>query len=655
MAAFESRTNEQVVYVPKKGVGENEEYEADIELEKMVIKHKDMVKKFSNEHSKLVDLKLRIHFKKQLHERNEKITIAQREVEKSSMKTDKAVESLEVKVKRKELRSMTMIEDIAKSRKDIEDYIAQKTSSLSAKNAMLEIELAEARVESGHLYSLIATMGSKIESLDNDLNATLKILRKNHTCLRGHDWASNDDKREFDELRDQLLENKIKWSENLNEYSDMDREAHALDIYSEASKLNLPTLINNDWHKAFSSQINGERSLPDKENTIFNNDTILIESSVSVTTASLPSPKVETTPPVPIFATIDVGDETTDTLPPTPNLKLKIDEELLPATPKLFANIQNSSFEMLPATPNLKSSESLMGTDVDSTPLPPVLKTLVQKSAYEPSPGVTTPKRAAEEPLDNGTMTKKIKSEGSVCDVTWAVHRETDSIPPTPKETITKPSNLNETFETVTSSPDEIQEPTETCLNETVTLVNKLDKQCELNSPVVKTQPRNLNSTFALDEEPMDVDSTSSAKDILASNTLFNDMSIIQPPPRRTTLSSNHSPIKAGFGVESPILSTRLRSKSLSPSPSRQSTASQQNKKSNNPRQSPRTSGPNALMAPPSKSGTLPRNPRKTPSKNAATPQTGGRSATKKRSLTHSVSTSVLPRPGQTSQPVSFR
>ena len=81
-------------------------------VEKLINLRKTLVDKILNEQSALVNLKMRIHFKKQLHERNEKITIGQKDVEKSEVKTRKAVQALDKKVERKSKMVEQLIEDI---------------------------------------------------------------------------------------------------------------------------------------------------------------------------------------------------------------------------------------------------------------------------------------------------------------------------------------------------------------------------------------------------------------------------------------------------------------------------------------------------------------------------------------------------------------
>jgi len=676
IASYQARIRELEEKV--KGVQSEGEEGNDDKFERLVEMHRGLVMKLSNEHSTLVNLKIRIHFKKQLHERNEKITIGQKDCEKSTMKTAKAVESLEKKVERKESRKKSLIEDIMRSRKEFDQFISNNPSSLRSQNAMLEMQLMEAQAESRHLFSMISTMGSKIETQDTDLNATLKVLRKNHVCLRGHELASNADQKDYDELRDQLLENRLKWSENLNEYSDKDSEIQAVHIYNEAAKLDLPTLQPGERPRSVEQKVLFEETVMGNETAIFNNDTIIVDSEDTFVGKEGPV----TLPVVPVFVRNEAESMFASVLPPTPNLKTKCDDELLPATPKIFASLQNNSFELLPPTPQLDTAPApLIRKESDksfmvATPTPPLLQTLLKKSAYDPevpSSELSTPKRPAQESPTMESASKKARLEVLADDdasSTWADHRETATIPPTPKAEENYP-NLNETYEAVPDSPVAAKPATTgTNLNETVTLVTKLDKQCELNSPVVKTAPRNLNSTFAVDEEPMDVDSTNNARNIppLMSSLSVGDMSIIHPPPilHPLTIASHRSPIKAGMGIPSPTNSQKpSRALSPVPSPLRQSTLldikapGNQAKKSSPtaiPRRSPRNEGTSALMAPPVRTGGMPsaRKGRPTPSKNSTTPQPV-RKTVAKRSLTHSVSTSVLPRPGQPSQPVSFR
>jgi cell division protein FtsB len=64
-------------------------------LENLVSKYKDLVEKLSNEQSMIANLKMRIHFKKQVNERNTMMTIGQSDKEKTESKTANTVHSLE--------------------------------------------------------------------------------------------------------------------------------------------------------------------------------------------------------------------------------------------------------------------------------------------------------------------------------------------------------------------------------------------------------------------------------------------------------------------------------------------------------------------------------------------------------------------------------
>jgi len=633
------------------------EEENDDKLSCLVESHKKIMDKLNNEQSTIVNLMLRIHFKKQLHERNEMVTISKSDVEKSSMKTAKAVESLEKKLERKEARKQELLEEINKNRRDVDRIIAKNPTNLRCKNAMLELQLMESQAESKHVFSMISTMGSKIESQDTDLNAALKVLRKNHTYLMGHDVASQSDRKEYEDLRAQLLERQLKWKENLNEYSDKDAEIQAANIYYEAAKLDLPSLqLVVDRPRSVEQKVLFEDTVVSSDTTsIFNNDTVLLETSIE-------KPISNRVPSTPYFAKIESAD--LSILPPTPNLRTSHDEEILPETPKLFSNL-NSSFDLLPPTPQLaldrqsalvrKESDKSF---VNTTPTPPTLHGL-KKSAYDPEP--TTPKRPAEESTNVESASKKpkldvpISTDGN----TWATHRESTFIPATPKAEIIREPSLNETFDA--PSPSTPAHFVNTNFNETITLVTKLDKQCELNSPVIKAAgPRNLNSTFAVDDEPMDVDSTNNAKLVCAGSNLHpSDMSVIHPPNNGALNlpSSPHSPVKAGMGMKSPNSSVR----SSNPSPIRQSTLldlkvpaggnARTTSPSCIPRRSPRNEGPSSEMGPPKTHVLSAKKTRHTPGTSSTTPQPVRKNSVK-RSLTHSKSTSVLPRPGQ---PVSFR
>ena len=128
----------------------------------------------------------------------------------------------------------------------------------------------------------------------------------------------------------------------------------------------------------------------------------------------------------------------------------------------------------------------------------------------------------------------------------------------------------------------------------------------------------------------MDVDLTGSARNI----PFVGDMSVINPPRSKETdnflsVKSDQSPVKAGMDTPSSPYDRQ-------------------------PRRSPR----NSTMPPPSKpGGSAKKSWQPAGAKNSSTtPQNGGKFS--KRTLKHSVSTSVLPRQsqqGSNNQPVSFR
>ena len=107
---FAKKTKEQETLIVKlqvdkdEGKSERETDERNMKLENLMSKYKDLVVKLSNEQSMIANLKMRIHFKKQVDERNTMITIGQSEKDKTASKTANAVQSLEKKAERKEVR-----------------------------------------------------------------------------------------------------------------------------------------------------------------------------------------------------------------------------------------------------------------------------------------------------------------------------------------------------------------------------------------------------------------------------------------------------------------------------------------------------------------------------------------------------------------------
>jgi len=151
-----------------------------------------------------------------------------------------------------------------------------------------------------------------------------------------------------------------------------------------------------------------------------------------------------------------------------------------------------------------------------------------------------------------------------------------------------------------------------------------MDNKCEIRD---NQERNNMNSTFAVEDEPMDVDSTRNARIV----PFTGDMSIIQPSKMQATnpflkVKPNQSPVKAGMETPS--------------SPYDQ----------HPPRRSPR----NSTMPPPGKSGGISSRRQGGGRGGGLTPQRGPTNV--KKTLKHSVSASVLPRQGQqqSTQPISF-
>ena len=456
-------------------------------LENLMEERRSLISNLFNEQSLLVNLKMRIHFKKQLHERNEKITIGEKDKEKSEVKTSKAVKALDKKVERKEKKVEQLIEDIEKNKVSLDNIFENNPDNMTFKNAQLEIQLLEYKAESRHLSSMIATMGSKLETQDQDLNSTLKVLRKNHLYLRGHDLSSLADKQEYEELRDQLLENKLKWAGQLTEYSDQpEAELLAVNFYSDAARLSLPSLVSEE-EEEMRPRSAEQKSLfdgQDTETTVTYEENTVVEKTITDTTP--PPCRSEK-------AFLRSSSSTTfQSLPPTPNLVPQHEEELLPPTPRVFGN---NSFEILPATPQLEMSKPapLLRKESDksftSEKEAPLLKSLMVKAAASSmaSSPQSTPKRLSEADHKDGSAQKKPKIEN----INWAVHRESAEVPSTPLSS----RNLNETYSPDSQSPED--KAASHSLNETVTLVSNLGKQCDIKSP--ELDRKNLNSTFAIE------------------------------------------------------------------------------------------------------------------------------------------------------------
>ena len=173
--------------------------------------HTRLVEQYIHEQKSVTNLRLWIHFKNQLNARNQFVTITVKDREKQDAETAKIVGNLIKKVKRAEIKLSKLVEEMAKSSQEVRALI-EAASSWKAKFAASELERIELVAKTEVATSTAAIMGTKIESLDGDLNSCLEMLRKNHLNLRGHDLATAADKKDFEDLRGRILELKqVHW------------------------------------------------------------------------------------------------------------------------------------------------------------------------------------------------------------------------------------------------------------------------------------------------------------------------------------------------------------------------------------------------------------------------------------------------------------
>ena len=460
-------------------------------LDSLVEERKKLISKILSEESGLINLKMRINFKKKLEERNVKITIGQKEIEKTEIKTGKAVEALSRKVERKEERLTALQEEIKKNQSDLEAAMSSSSNPQSCKIAQLEIEVLEARAQSRHQNSIISTMGLKLETQDCDLNTTLVVLRKNHVCLRGYDLASMADQKQYDDLRSQLMENRLKWSDTLEEYSDQSEpEIQPVQFYSSAARLSLPTLQSAD-------QVERPRSREDNLEDASTASTVVPEDQTVVEATLLdPSFSSSSSPPPPcrsekaVFPTVK-SPPSFPSLPQTANL-VETRAELSPPTPRVFGN---NSFEILPPTPNLAPIRLAplirKASDLSFANTPPAAP---QRTGLAPTEveAMLTPKRVSDSSHEDQGAAKKPKL---MSQINWAVHRESSEIPVTPQATGTVSRTLNETFDSQSDSPSP-PHAVSGGLNDTITLETKMVEKCDIQPDQDQDK---MNSTFAVE------------------------------------------------------------------------------------------------------------------------------------------------------------
>merc|ERR1719414_186835 len=140
---------------------------------------------------------------------------------------------------------------MAKSSQEVRALI-EAASSWKAKFAASELERIELVAKTEVATSTAAIMGTKIESLDGDLNSCLEMLRKNHLNLRGHDLATAADKKDFEDLRGRILELKqVHWGGKEDDHGNKQgtlgtpggsATAVPYIVYQQASKTSLPSI-----------------------------------------------------------------------------------------------------------------------------------------------------------------------------------------------------------------------------------------------------------------------------------------------------------------------------------------------------------------------------------------------------------------------------
>ena len=484
--------------------------ESEERLQRVVEERKKIISKILAEESSLINLKMRINFKKKLEERNVKITIGQKEIDKTEIKTCKVVADLSKKVERKEEKLKTLQEEMKQNQADLEAAISSSSNQQSCKIAQLEIEVLEARAQSRHQNSIISALGQKLETQDCDMNSTLEVLRKNHVCLRGYDLASKADQKQYEDLRSQLMESRLKWSGTLEEFSDQaEPELALVEFYSGAARLCLPTLRPSEDLISFSEDPERPRSREEnlqdastastvvpEERTVVElseaSEATLLEASTSTSTSA--SASSSSSPPPPcrsekaVFPSVK-SPPSYPALPPTPNLVVEAaTPELSPPTPRVFGN---NSFEILPPTPNLAPARLAplirKPSDLSFANTPPVAR-------QAPTEGevMLTPKRTSESGHEEQGAAKKPKL---MSQINWAAHRESSEVPVTPQAPAKAPRTLNETFE---SQSDSLSPPHSVSgLNDTITLETNMVAKCDIQ-PAGGEQD-NMNSTFAVE------------------------------------------------------------------------------------------------------------------------------------------------------------
>ena len=205
----------------------------------------------NNPQVRVTNLKVRVHFKKQLQARSDIVSITNKEKEKEREKSVKVVARLEKKLTREEESLAKLVVEAAATNGAVQSLVSQE-SSQSWKGKFARAELARMEVEAKTKVdaSVIKTMGNKLEMMDSDLNSALEMLRKDHMCCRGHDISTKEDKKAYEELKDKLLGHNVTWggteddqgaSGSLGTPGGSSKESPYVK-YQEAARLDLPCL-----------------------------------------------------------------------------------------------------------------------------------------------------------------------------------------------------------------------------------------------------------------------------------------------------------------------------------------------------------------------------------------------------------------------------
>ena len=218
----------------------------------------------------MTNLKVRVHFKKQLQARSDIVSITNKEKEKEREKSVKVVARLEKKLVREEEALARLVVEAAATNGAVHSLVSQE-SSQSWKGKFAKAELARMEVEAKTKVdaSVIKTMGNKLEMMDSDLNSALEMLRKDHMCCRGHDISTKEDKKAYEELKDKLLGHNVTWggleddqgaSGSLGTPGGSAKESPYVK-YQEAARLDLPCLRTELVGELPDNEVQDETSL----------------------------------------------------------------------------------------------------------------------------------------------------------------------------------------------------------------------------------------------------------------------------------------------------------------------------------------------------------------------------------------------------------